>query len=72
MNHEIMMYGLAQKEQLGFDVRILPLLKAPLLYLSLTLGSPTLVREQKAVEECKYRESRLPEGNDERRFLRRS
>ena len=30
MNHEIMMYGIAQKEQLGFD---------------------------KAVEECKYRES---------------
>jgi hypothetical protein len=46
-----------QKEQLGFDVRILPLLKAPFLHLS-PLVSPTLVREQKAVEECKYRMSR--------------
>lgn len=55
-----MLYGIAQKEQLGFDVCSIPLNpRSSLLALPALPAHPRSPRiEQKAVEECKYRMSR--------------
>ena len=60
MNNEIMLYGIAQKEQLGFDVSFCPLnpCSPSLASAALLAHIPSLCDAQKAVEECKYRMSR--------------
>ena len=61
MNNEIMMYGIAQKEQQGFDSELQKIKHGtPALHMlkSTTHASLLCLQRAEAVEECKYRMSR--------------
>ena len=48
MHHEIMMYAIAQKEQLGFDVRATPSPDAPPLPFATRALTPVCVRRKRS------------------------